>query len=299
MAHHSDRHLPRALVTGHRGFTGRYVVAELARAGYEVHGLTQRRGGESVDVDLMDRDQVKDAVREIEPDVVLHLAAIAFVGHANSDAIYNVNVLGTRHLLEALDSCNRRPSLVVLASSANIYGNADVGLISEDVRPSPVNDYAVSKLSMEYMSNLWIGKLPITVCRPFNYTGVGQSEDFLIPKIVAHFRRGDQAIELGNLDVVRDFSDVRDIAKIYAALVTARPVGRTVNICSGTGCSLSDILRTLSELAGYVMDVRVNPAFVRANEVKRLIGSRDMLDTLVPGISRHPLKETLAWMFEA
>ena len=251
MAHRSEECRPRVLVTGGRGFTGRYVTRELERAGYEVVGLSHdgdAATGEAVDI--LDRNALRKAVARIAPDAVVHLAAIAFVAHGDVDAIYRVNVLGTRNLLEALAALPVPPGIVVLASSANIYGNAAVEPITEAVLPAPANDYAVSKLAMEYMAKLWMDKLPIVVARPFNYTGVGQSEQFLLPKIVAHFRRGERTIELGNTGVSRDFSDVRDVARAYAKLVEARPAGATFNLCSGVGRSLDEALELMAGIAG-------------------------------------------------
>lgn len=295
MASHSKG---RVLVTGHGGFTGSYVSAELVADGYEVFRLAHSPDspGESP-VDLLDREAVREAVREIAPDVVIHLAAIAFVAHGDAEAIYRVNVVGTRNLLEALAALPRAPRLVVLASSANIYGNAEVEPIGEDAPPAPMNDYAVSKLAMEYMAKLWMDRLPIVITRPFNYTGVGQSEQFLVPKIVAHFRRGERRIELGNIQVARDFSDVRDVARAYLAIVQAAPVGRTLNICSGMGHSLEDILDMMAEIAGYRIEVRVNPAFVRANDVARLVGSHAALSAATRWMHRYGLQQTLLWQY--
>src|SRR3546814_9151234 len=95
---------------------------------------------------------------------------------------------------------------------------------------------------MEYMARLWFDKLPIVIARPFNYTGIGQSDAFLLPKIVGHFHRGSTRIELGNLVVFRDFSDVRAFADPYCRLAQLFPVGRTVNVCSGTIPSLRDLI---------------------------------------------------------
>lgn len=291
---------PRALLTGRSGFTGHYVARELTQAGYEVVGLSNHGGHDesgSIKVNLLDREAVHQAVASVRPDVVLHLAAIAFVAHGDVDEMYRVNVVGTRNLLDALASAEHKPGLVVLASSANVYGNADVEPIIEDTPPAPANDYAVSKLAMEHMARLWMDKLPIVITRPFNYTGVGQSEQFLIPKIVAHFRRGARVIELGNVEVARDFSDVRDVAKAYAAIVKAAPTGEILNICSGVGYSLGDVLDMMAEIAGYRIEVRVNPAFVRSNEVARLVGSHAQLVTLTGWHAQNTLLQTLAWQY--
>jgi nucleoside-diphosphate-sugar epimerase len=300
VASRSDK--PRALLTGCHGFTGRYVAAELEADGYEIIGLAHDGDPPRAGVlraNLLDREAVRRAVDEARADAVIHLAAIAFVAHGDVDEIYRTNIVGTRNLLEALAAVEHGPRSVVLASSANIYGNAGMGPIDEDTPPAPANDYAVSKCAMEQMARLWMERLPVTLVRPFNYTGVGQSESFLIPKIVAHFRRGDRVIELGNTDVARDFSDVRDVARAYAAIVARAPAGEVVNICSGTAHTLGEVLEMMTRIADYTIEVRVNPAFVRSNEVKRLVGSNARLRALTGFAPAIPLQETLRWMFAA
>jgi nucleoside-diphosphate-sugar epimerase len=294
----------RALVTGIAGFTGRYVAQELRQAGYEVVGLAspgnEREPG-TVAVDLTDRAAVMAAVESLQPDVVVHLAAIAFVGHSDVDQIYRVNVVGTRNLLEALAAAGKKPQAVLVASSANIYGNTDVEVIHEEVPAAPANDYAVSKLAMEYMVRLWMDKLPIVMVRPFNYTGVGQAENFLLPKIVAHFKRREARIELGNLHVWRDFSDVRVVAASYRHLLAAGPAaaGRVFNVSSGKAYSLGEAIGMMGAIAGYEIEVQVNPAFVRANEVVRLTGDNRRLQSVVGTIEPPPLEQTLRWMYQA
>jgi nucleoside-diphosphate-sugar epimerase len=213
--------------------------------------------------------------------------------------MYRVNVVGTRNLLEALAAGPHKPSCVLLASSANIYGNADVPVIDENVPPAPANDYAVSKLAMEYMARLWMDRLPITIARPFNYTGVGQTENFLLPKIVSHFRKEARRIELGNLAIARDFSDVRMVAKSYRRLLAAAPSGEAFNVCSGQPHSLESLIDIMSDIAGYRIEVHVNPAFVRANEVLTLTGSNAKLARVIGKIEPTPLPDTLRWMYTA
>ena len=289
----------RALVTGLDGFTGRYARLELESAGFEVFGLRHEIDGVVREVDLLDAESVRREVAAAAPDVVLHLAAIAFVAHGDVETIYRTNVIGTRNLLDALASLPNAPSAVVLASSANIYGNASASLIRESQPPAPASDYAVSKLAMEYMARLWMDKLPITLARAFNYTGVGQSLQFVVPKIVDHFRRRESLIELGNLEVARDFSDVRDIARCYRRLIEVSPAGECVNLCSGHAYALAEVIAELERLAGYRMEIRVNPAFVRASEVIRLAGDPTRLEQLTATRPAILLRDTLAWMYNA
>lgn len=292
----------RALITGVRGFTGYYLQRELEQAGYEVFGTVlpgEAAGGQLFAMDLLDQASVDKVIRQVRPDVVAHLAGIAFVGHGDAGQIYQVNVVGTRNLLAALAASPYRPSCVLLASSANVYGNADVAVIDEHVVPAPANDYAVSKLAMEYMARLWMDKLPIVIARPFNYTGPGQTENFLLPKIVAHFRQGARQIELGNLAIARDFSDVRMVASCYRRLLAAAPAGQTFNVCSGRSHSLASVIEMVEDMAGYRIEVRVNPAFVRANDVLTLVGSNDRLTQAIGPTRPVPLAETLRWMYQA
>lgn len=277
----------KVLITGLNGFTGRYLQDELISHGHVVVGLQ---------ADLTDPVALAAEIQLLQPDWVAHLAGIAFVGHGQANDFYRVNLMGARNLLAALAGCGKRPACVLLASSANVYGNAIEGVLAEATLPNPASDYAVSKLAMEHMARLWLDKLPIVIARPFNYTGVGQSESFLLPKIVAHFKRRAEVIELGNLDVWRDFSDVRAVAQAYRRLLKASPAGETVNVCSGRTHSLREALTLCERLTGHGMAVRVNPAFVRANEVKSLCGDPSRLQALIGDWETPALEETLRWM---
>jgi nucleoside-diphosphate-sugar epimerase len=293
----------KALITGIKGFTGHYMAAELSAAGYEVYGfgstpaLNDQR---YIQVDLTNAAQVKQAVNSISPNIVVHLAAIAFVGHTNPNAFYNVNLLGTRNLLTALADSVNKPEAVLIASSANVYGNNTPGKLSEAVAANPANDYAVSKLAMEHMAKLFFDKLPVIITRPFNYTGVGQADNFLIPKIVNHFRARKEKIELGNIDVWRDFSDVRFLVKSYAGLLASSSFGQTVNVASGAMHSLREVIGLCETLTEHKMHIEVNPQFVRPNEIKELCGDVTLLNHLTGNrLQKIPLRETLKWMLEA
>ncbi len=291
----------RVLITGLQGFTGRHMATELEQNGYEVWGIGSATPGEprTLEADLIDTASLLAAVQTIQPQYVIHLAGIAFVGHGQPKAFYDINLVGTRNLLEALASVADKLKCVLLASSANVYGNLQSGLLSELNPTNPANDYAVSKLAMEYMARIWIPRIPVVIARPFNYTGVGQSDSFLIPKIISHFVHKRDTIELGNMDVWREFNDVRDVVHAYRKLIEAAPVGQTVNVCSGNLVSLRDALVLASELTGHQLKACVNPVFVRANEVLQLGGDPALLETFVADWHPRPLRETLAWMIAA
>ena len=291
----------RVLLTGANGFTGKYVRAELTDAGYEVINAVvgAAQGGHEVTLDITSRDNCCRVMESVRPDYLVHLAAISFVAHADAEALYRVNVIGTLNLLEAMAEAKLSPRRALVASSASVYGNATSGVISEAQPPQPVNHYATSKLAMEYMVRTWSDRLPVVITRPFNYTGVGQEPHFLVPKIVSHFVQGAPVIELGNLDVERDFSDVRMVAAAYHGLLEHDAAGDIVNVCSGEPYSLRSILNMMQEIAGYEIEVRVNPAFVRQSEVKTLIGSPQKLRSIVGGLKTIPLGDTLRWMYES
>jgi GDP-6-deoxy-D-talose 4-dehydrogenase len=286
----------RVLVTGARGFTGRYLCERLREDGHEVIGLVEAgpTAADEIRADLRDAAAVGDAIAQARPDRVVHLAAVSFVAHNDAQEIYRTNILGSLALLQALAAQPHRARCVILASSANVYGNASTDVIDESTPPVPVSHYAVSKLAMEHMAAIFRDRLPLVIARPFNYTGPGHGEQFVVPKIVAHFRRRASSIELGNIDVVREFMDVRTVVEVYRRLLGCEAaIGSTVNICSGRGVALREIVDLLEAEAGYRIEIDVDPQLVRASEVRRLVGSSRKLNSLIGPVAEIPLAATL------
>ncbi len=298
--------MTRTLITGANGFTGRYLAPLLAERGHEVHGVVHAANVGTItglaaahQCDITEPEAIKAVVAAVRPDAVVHLAAIAFVAHGDVDEMYRTNILGTRRLLEALAGSDYCPKAVLLASSANIYGNAREGVLGEEVPPAPANDYGVTKVASESLAGIYRERLPLIVVRPFNYTGRGQALNFVIPKIVDHVRRGAVEIELGNLNVARDFSDVRGVVDAYVRLLeTPAAIGGTFNVCSGRAVPLSEILALIRQFSSHDFAVRVNPAFVRAAEVRTLCGTAARIEAAIGPILMPPLEETLRWMLE-
>jgi len=276
----------RLLITGADGFTGRQLQPRAKAQGWEIVRLT---------ADLTDAESVRKEVLSLEPTAVVHLAAISAVTHNDVEAFYRVNLLGTLNLLEALKVTPQRPTSVLLASSANVYGQAG-GLVSEAVCPKPVNHYAISKLAMEHMAMTYALALPIIITRPFNYTGMGHDNRFVIPKIVEHFTRREPVIELGNLTVEREYNDVRTVCDAYLKLLELGQPGEIYNICSGRPIALDAVLEMMVEITGYRPEIKVNPAFVRHNEIQRLLGDSTKLEQAVGALDWRELSNTLSWM---
>lgn len=280
----------RILVTGINGFTGSHLKPELEAHGHTVKGLYSN---------LTEPEAISTEIAKLKPEAVVHLAGISYVGHGNVREFYEVNLIGTQNLLEALDKHAPDVRSILLTSSGNIYGNQVEDDLSEEIIPCPTNDYAVSKLAMEKMAQLWVDRLPLFIVRPFNYTGIGQKQQFLVPKIIAHFRKQKSTIELGCLDVWREFGDVRTVVDIYRRLVELCPLGNTLNVCTGQTHSLREVISLCEKITGHSIKIQINADFVRSNEVILLRGSNDRLKKIIKEWKSFSLEETLTWMLSS
>lgn len=279
----------RIAVTGADGFTGRHFLEAAGRAGHEVVEIRSN---------LTDGVAVAAETHGIEADALVHLAAISFVGHQNDRAFYDVNLFGTLNLLDAIAKSPRPWRRVLVASSANVYGNAPHSPIPETQPPAPVNHYAMSKLAMELMVQARYSHLPLVITRPFNYTGPGQAPEFVIPKLVDHFRRRAKRVTLGNLHVQREYNDVRFVCDAYLRLLEGAQPG-TYNVCTGVTHDFNTVIGLLQDITGHAIEVDVDPALVRANEVHRLCGDPARLDAAIGPLPPRSLRDTLAWMLGA
>ncbi|MGB3151369.1 MAG: GDP-mannose 4,6-dehydratase [Maribacter sp.] len=289
----------RMLITGIDGFTGAHLETALIKSGYDVFGTTYSTSRQSnhFQCNILDKVQIKEVLNAIRPIYIIHLAAISFVASENINVIYETNIIGTLNLLEGLDELGLEVKKILLASSAAVYGNIGNEL-SEEMTPKPINHYGNSKLAMENMAANYFGKYEIILLRPFNYTGVGQGRDFLIPKIVDHFKREDEFIELGNLYTFREYNSVKTFVDIYIRLLESSFCSGAINICSGSTYSIEQILQIMSELADYSIKVKVNQKFIRKNEIIELKGStKKLIEILGSSIHYIDLKHTLRSMY--
>ncbi|MCK9372283.1 MAG: GDP-mannose 4,6-dehydratase [Sulfuricurvum sp.] len=287
-------------ITGIDGFTGKHLEIFLRNLGYAVYGSVQdkSKNPNHLQCDIRNRDDVKRVITKVKPDYLFHLAAISFVGESDKSMMYSVNVLGTQNILEG---CLEVSTLkkIVIASSATVYGNQGSSVLDESMCPKPVEHYGISKLAMECMARTYFDRLNILIVRPFNYTGVGHSNNFVIPKIVTHFREKKEGIELGNLDVSREFNDVRVVVEWYEKLMRCSAKSDVVNVCTGSGVKLLTVIELLEELSEYSIDIQVNPMFMRKNEIPVLTGSAMKLGSFIELDNKYTIRDTLQWMYSS
>lgn len=291
--------MKKVLITGIDSFTGKYLSTYLNLEKYEVYGTSYFDSGDKkFKCDITDKENIKSVLKEIAPNYIIHLSGISFAAHGNNEDFYKVNTIGTMNILESLVELNINIEKVILASSATVYGNQGLEILDESLCPMPSNHYGASKYAMECLAKNFFQKLPIIITRPFNYTGVGQADNFLIPKIVKHYREKKEEIELGNLEVSREFNDIDYVCEVYTKLLNSGIDSEIINISSNKATKLMDVIDIMNNIAQYNIKVSVNPEFVRKDEIKTLTGSTEKLYNLLGDIQPQSIDMLLKKMYE-
>ena len=284
----------KILVTGASGFIGMHLCKYLILNGHNVCALTHKKtetfiAEKQVAVDFQDKQGLVDVLESYQPDVIVHLAAIASPVHGNITDLYKVNLCGTENLLQAAIACLPAQTKVILASTAGVYGVQKSEFLSEELPFNPMNHYSISKMDTEVLCRQYADLLSIQIIRPFNVIGKGQNKMFLVPKLVDSFRNKAPKIVLGNIDAVRDYVDIDYCINVISSLIFRDEIIQpAVNICSGLGYSGRDIINILTDITDLHPDIEVSDQFVRKNEIWRLVGDTTRLRNLM-GVSNAPL----------
>jgi len=291
--------MEKVLIIGIDSFTGRHLKSYLEKYAFNVYGTAYSNSSDEIyQCDILRKNDIKVILNSVKPEYIINLAAISFVGNSDKEMFYEVNVLAVENILDSILKIeNYMPKKTILVSSATVYGNQDVNILDENMCPNPVNHYGISKLAMEQIAKTFFDKLDIVITRPFNYTGIGQAKDFLIPKIVSHYKDKKESIELGNIDVFREFNDIEYVCEVYRNLLENEIKSEIINIASNRVIALKDVIKQMNEIAGYKINIEVNPAFVRANEIVKLSGSPDKLFELIGEIKQKDFINTLKDMY--
>lgn len=293
-------------MTGRHGFVGRtvaqLVASEPSLAQWELAPVSEQ-------LEILDTDAVRQLVAQAAPDAVLHLAARSSVADALRDpsGTLKVNVLGTLNLLQVLQDA-KFSGPMVFVSSGDVYGMVPEAAlpINERQLPAPRNPYAASKLGAEALCYQWTitTGMHVVIARPFNHIGPGQGDQFAIPAFaqqIADIRSGlrEPIVAVGDIDVTRDFTDVRDIVFAYFALLERGSSGEHYNVCSGRERTVRSLLERLIDLAGVNVRIVQDEKRLRPSEHRRAVGDATKIREATGWQPRMPLDESLIALLEA
>jgi GDP-4-dehydro-6-deoxy-D-mannose reductase len=290
----------RVLVTGATGFAGTWLMRDLEAAGHDAVGMPP-----SSTLDITDDGAVDAFVAGVRPDAIAHLAAISFGPDARRDPgrALAVNEGGTRAVLSAAVRHGGMPVLV--ASSSDVYGAPLPGdLPLSETAPLRANQpYALSKIGSERAALKASRDIPVAVVRPFNHTGPGQRPEFVVPALATRIAlaalHGDDSIRAGNIDVRRDFSDVRDVVRAYRQILEGLVNGglpashRLYNVASGRAVAIREIVSALAALAGIDVRIEIDPTLVRSDDPSEIRGDASLIATDLGWTTAIPLEATL------
>ncbi len=308
---------PSILITGAEGFVGPYLIRELTPTGIPIHATYLVSRQRRLDVlpesewhhcDLTDQKQVSDLIRDIRPTFVYHLAGISFVPLAESKRhlALDVNLGGTLNLLEALAQTHLRPRLVLI-SSGEVYGKVpqERGPLKENFPLLPANFYAATKAASEKIAWSFFqrGDLDLVIFRPFNHIGPGQVPSFVVSDFARQVARitlglAEPKVYVGDIDVFRDFTDVRDVARGYRMCFESFSPGDIYNLASGRVVSIREILSTLISFSNKPIEIVRDPTRFRKSEIRKVAVSVERFQSATGWVPRIPLKQTLREVYE-
>lgn len=313
--------MKKFLITGVSGFVGQHFLEYLEKnqiraqvLGIDRTSAPESRSPSCVDltikqVDLLHSREIERLLFEFQPDYILHLAAYSSVAFSWKEPVLsfqnNMNVF--LNLVETIRKLGLK-SRVLSVGSSEIYGN-----INEENLPlveegglDPVSPYAVARASQEMLTNVYANSygVDLVTTRSFNHIGPGQKDVFVVPsfaKQVAEIKKNGQkkgVLTTGDLSIVRDFLDVRDVVRAYYLILTKGKKGRVYNVCSGTGHTLQDVVDLLAESAGVEITTELNPAYIRPSDNRKIIGSNQRICDELGWSPSFSLRQSLQDVFE-
>ncbi len=310
----SSNELATALITGSEGFVGGHLWKELERSGYKVIGTSLSEPKEKTPnvfvCDITDTEKVGNLIKDLQPDYIFHLAAQSSPRHSIlfPKKTFEINNIGTINLFEAVKSIlDYNPRIVVIGSATECGEvSADQLPITENTPFAPQNPYSISKLATYYLSLHYAksGACEIVYAASFSHTGPGQSTGFLaadIARQIVEIEYGRQEAKLvtGQLENLRDYLDVRDVARAYRLLAERGKNGERYNVCSGHPVSTKDIFRILTQLSKVKIDHQIDPSKNNVQDSPVFYGSRKKITQETgwePEISiKQTLKDLLDW----
>lgn len=298
----------KILVTGAAGFVGTHLVAALSPRN-EVFGISIEKTPKNsancqyFEGDILDLTSLVKILSDHRPEVIYHLAAKAAIVGSSVKSFVEVNTIGTLNIYEAVLSLKEsgyNPKIIYI-SSAEVYGSTDhPEKITETAICKPVNAYGISKYAADRLSQEYakLYGLNITVVRPFNHTGPGQNKGFFVPDMasqIVDLENSDRdEILVGNLQSVRDYSDVRDIVRAYVLLGEKETQkGEVFNICSGVGIKMEEVLDLLLRVSTKKIKIKIDDTRLRSSDTKIYVGDNTKIKNALGWYPEIPFEQTL------
>lgn len=301
--------MQKLLLTGANGFAGQHLISTLTE--YQIIGVIHNSDLQSFENvkyengNILDRGFLEDLIKKHQPEKIIHLAAIAPTWGQDPENIFKINLLGTLNLYLGVTAFKKQASYnpkIIYVSSAEVYGKTiHPEKISEDNPFFPANYYGSSKVAADRLSYQMSqsANLQITIIRPFNHTGPGQLSGFFVPDMASQIVEIEKdpkrnEILVGNLESIRDISDVRDIVLGYKVILQtdSRP-GEAFNLCSGSGIKMKAVLEKLLSAAKKEIKIIEDPARMRPSEVPITVGDNSKFKNLTGWEPKIPLDQTL------
>lgn len=299
----------KVFITGSEGFVGQHLV-NLLKQNHSVVGLSRNTplqsetNEEYVIGDILDKTKIYDLLKKYKPDVILHLAGIAKTWGNDGREVFNINLFGTLNIYEAVTRLKSEEDFnpkIIFISSAEVYGKTiNTEYITEDSILNPINIYGTSKLAADRLSYQYSqnANLNIVILRPFPHIGPGQQTGFFVSDMASQIaeleKTGKNELLVGNLEAVRDYLDVRDVAKAYQAIIEKDfTPGDVYNICSGKGIKINDLLQKLLSLSEKKIILKQDPKKMRSIDLPIYIGSNEKFTQLTGWHPETNLDQTL------
>ena len=303
--------MSRVLIFGAGGFVGSYLCKEFLNNGYKVSGTDKGEGSalpSEVDfyrTDLMQANEVEKLIGQIQPDIIVNLAAISSVGASWNmpQTTMAINVIGALNIMEAVRKSEQKPRILFVGSSEEYVISENP--LDENTQLNANNPYGISKVTQEQFAKLYREQygLKIYCVRPFNHTGIGQRDSFVLPsfcKQVAGIDKSgkDGKIQVGNLKVKRDFSHVKDVVRAYRMIVESDNCNQIYNVGSGNAYSLEDMLTYIIGLSNQHIVIEVDQNRIRPTDKPVICCDRSLIGKELGWEPQYNVYDALKEMYE-
>ena len=303
--------MSRVLIFGAGGFVGSYLCKEFLNNGYKVSGTDKGEGSalpSEVDfykTDLMQADEVEKLIGQIQPDIIVNLAAISSVGASWNmpQATMAINVIGALNIMEAARKSEQKPRILFVGSSEEYVISENP--LDENTQLNANNPYGISKVTQEQFAKLYREQygLKIYCVRPFNHTGIGQRDSFVLPSFCKQVAEIDKSgkngkIKVGNLKVKRDFSHVKDVVRAYRMIVESDNCNQIYNVGSGNAYSLEDMLTYIIGLSDQNIEIEVDQNRIRPTDQPVICCDRSLIGKELGWKPQYDVYDALKEMFD-